>query len=270
VDNIDEENRKLMPQEILQEYKKAVKQSKESAIVEFDLGEDISGHLSFDISLNSKKSFTRDSLKVIGAMGNIASAFLAFQQLALLQEEFQKEIILAVISMMEIHDPYTKGHSEQVANISRDIAKKMGFEEEEIKKTFWAGMVHDIGKILVPAEILNKPARLTDEEYAIIKKHPVWGFEVLENSKKLREIAKYVRSHHERYDGKGYPDGIIGKDIPKIARIMAVADTWDAMTRDRAYRKGLLFVQAVKELERNSGTQFDPEVVEVFLEMNIS
>ena len=159
----------------------------------------------------------------------------------------------------------TRGHSEMVAELSQEIATTMGYDSESAKEVYWSGLVHDIGKILIPGSILNKPGKLSSSEFDIIKKHPVWGHDVLKQSKYLSKIADNVRYHHERYDGGGYPDALTGAKIPEVSKILAIADTWDAMTRNRAYRKALDTNSAMNEIEKNNGTQFDPKIVEVFL-----
>jgi len=147
------------------------------------------------------------------------------------------------------------------------LAKEMSLDYETINQVYWVGLVHDIGKILVPDSILNKVGTLTDEEFEIIKKHPVWGYKTLMNSEKLNNFAKLVLHHHERWDGKGYPSGINGKQIPLVSRIIAVADSWDAMRSKRSYREPLKYEIAVMEIEKNAGTQFDPDVVRAFLSL---
>ncbi|MEA1884922.1 MAG: HD-GYP domain-containing protein [Thermotogota bacterium] len=264
INGIERRNYKL-PDDIYPIFYKATKRTFQTAIMEIDIGEDIAGTIALDTSQKSESVFSNESLKMFGALGNIAATFMAFQRLNQVHEEFQKEIILSNIRMMEIHDEYTRGHSEMVAELSREIAVSMGYDEETIKEVYWSGLVHDIGKILIPGSILNKPGKLSSSEFDIIKKHPVWGYEVLKQSKYLSKIALNVRFHHERYDGGGYPDSLKGDEIPPISKILSVADTWDAMTRNRAYRKALDLNNAIKEMEQNKGKQFDPQIVEVFL-----
>ncbi|HNW46534.1 MAG TPA: HD-GYP domain-containing protein [Thermotogota bacterium] len=256
-----------MPEEVYRRYREAVLPVRESAVVQIDLANQIAGHLSLDIGTHEEKHFSKESLKVMEALGSITSAFFAFQRLSKLQEEFQREIILSIIRIVEIHDTYTKGHSEHVASISLDLAKEMGLSAEVCRQVYWSGLVHDIGKILVSQSVLNKPDRLSDSEFEMIKNHPVWGYEVLTHSKELREIAIFVRHHHERYDGNGYPDRLAGEGIPMISRILTVADSWDAMIRDRAYRKGLSREVAIDEIKRNVGLQFDPNVAKAFMRL---
>ncbi|AEH51768.1 HD domain-containing phosphohydrolase [Pseudothermotoga thermarum] len=179
---------------------------------------------------------------------------------------FHKRLILFAVRALESYDKYTKGHSENVARYSSIIAEKMGLPREDIRKLYWAGLVHDIGKIFVPQHILNKNGFLDPQEYELVKLHPVKGYEWL-LAADLPEIAVIVRHHHERYDGKGYPDGLKGEDIPLLSRILCVADSFDAMTTDRPYRKALTLDQAKEELLRCSGTQFDPKIVPIVLEI---
>ena len=176
-------------------------------------------------------------------------------------------MILTMIRILEYHDTYTKGHSKNVATIASLIAEKLGLNDELIRKTYWAALVHDVGKIVVPSSILNKETKLTLEEFEVIKKHPVYGHDFLSTSPELRDLARYVFHHHERWDGKGYPAGISGEEIPLISRIIMVADSWDAMRSDRPYRKGLSKEKATEEILKHSGAQFDPNIAKVFIKM---
>ncbi|HUM76350.1 MAG TPA: HD-GYP domain-containing protein, partial [Fervidobacterium sp.] len=183
------------------------------------------------------------------------------------QGRFEKDMILTMIRILEYHDTYTKGHSKNVATIASLIAEKLGLNDELIRKTYWAALVHDVGKIVVPSSILNKESKLTIEEFEVIKKHPVYGHDFLSTSPELRDLARYVFHHHERWDGKGYPAGISGEEIPLISRIIMVADSWDAMRSDRPYRKGLSKEKATEEILKHSGAQFDPNIAKVFIKM---
>jgi len=147
------------------------------------------------------------------------------------------------------------------------ISAKMGLTNKMALDAYWAGMVHDIGKLLIPLRMINKRTRLDDEEYDLVKKHPVWGSRALSDSPVLRDLSKYVLYHHERWDGSGYPEGLRGEEIQLISQILSAADAWDAMTSNRSYRKSLSKNKAIKELRKNKGTQFSPEVIDVFLEI---
>ena len=166
-----------------------------------------------------------------------------------------------------MHDQYTKGHSENVAETAADIAENMGLSKDEITDTYWAGMVHDLGKLIIPLKILNKDGSLSENEYDLVKNHPYWGYKALNDSESLKPIGKYVLYHHERWDGKGYPEGLKEDETPIISQILSVADAWDAMTSNRSYRAPLSKEVAFEELKKNKGTQFSPEVVEVFMKM---
>jgi len=168
---------------------------------------------------------------------------------------------------MEMYDLYTKGNSENVAEIASAIAKEMNLSKKTIKNTYWSGLVHDIGKLLIPIKILNKKDKLTDKEFELIKEHPVLGSRALESSNSLKPIARYVKSHHERWDGRGYPEGLKENEIPLISQILSVADAWDAMLSRRSYRDSMSFEYALKEIKRNKGTQFSPKVVDAFIKI---
>lgn len=169
------------------------------------------------------------------------------------------EVMEALAHTIDAKDKYTNGHSVRVAKYSRMIAEKMGLSAEMCENIYYMGLLHDIGKIGVPNEIINKPAKLTDEEYDVIKTHPGIGYGILSEIKSRPDLATGALWHHERYDGKGYPEHKAGEDIPLEARIIAVADTYDAMTSNRSYRKYLPQEKVRSEIENNIGTQFDPE-----------
>lgn len=175
--------------------------------------------------------------------------------------------VKSLVSALDAKDNYTRHHSARVTEFTLRIAKKMGFSSRELEDLELASILHDVGKIAVPEIILNKDGKLTDEEFGYIKEHPARGEDILKPVIELNEVSRIVRSHHERYDGKGYPDGLNGQSIPLGARIMAVADTYDAITSDRPYRKGKSHNFAVKEIVKCSGSQFDPEVLEHFIEI---
>lgn len=186
------------------------------------------------------------------------------------QGKFQKDLLLSMIQILEIYDPYTRGHSENVARDCAMVSEMMGLDHRTIRLLYWAGLVHDIGKFLVPKEILDKPYRLAKEEFDLIKMHSAWGARVLGTSGYLTEVADLVLHHHERIDGKGYPDGLSGSHIPLGSRVIAVADGFDAMVNDRPYRRKLAVPDAVKEMVSACGQQYDPDIVSVFLGMKAS
>lgn len=176
-----------------------------------------------------------------------------------------KEMENALISALEAKDVYTQGHSQRVCKLVTQIVYKMGIEGKEAEDIITAAKLHDIGKIGIRDEVLNKPGKLTDQEFAEIMDHPVMSYEIINKMKLMENIAKIIRHHHERYDGKGYPDGLKGEKIPLGSRIIAVADSFDAMTSKRPYRDSFTMAQAIEELKKNAGTQFDPKIVDVFI-----
>ncbi len=175
--------------------------------------------------------------------------------------------IMMIAKAIEAKDEYTCGHSTRVAQCAEELAKRLGWDENECLNLRYVALLHDIGKIGVPDSVLNKPSRLTDEEFAIIKKHPVTGGNILKDIKILPYADEGALYHHERYDGKGYPHGLKGEEIPLYARLICIADSYDAMTSNRVYRRKLSNDYVISEFERCAGSQFDPELAKVFVEM---
>jgi len=171
----------------------------------------------------------------------------------------------ALVTAVDKRDRYTRKHSEDVTEYSLMIAEELGLSEDTTRTLRLAGLLHDLGKIGIPDAILRKPGRLTDEEHEVMKQHPVLGWLIVSAIPNLSETLPAIRHHHERYDGRGYPDGLAGEEIPLLGRLMAVADAFSAMTTDRPYRKGMAHVDAVTELRRGRGTQWDPEYIDAFL-----
>ena len=175
--------------------------------------------------------------------------------------------VFALSNAVDARDPYTAGHSERVSKISMLLSRELNMTAENLKILEYAGLFHDIGKIGIPDHILNKNGKLMDEEYEVIKKHPDIGISILSNVGFLAEALLIIRHHHERFAGNGYPCGIKGKQIPLGSRIIAIADTYNAMTTDRPYRKRFSHDTAVTEIKKNSGTQFDDMLVDVFMKI---
>jgi putative nucleotidyltransferase with HDIG domain len=168
---------------------------------------------------------------------------------------------------IEARDPYTRGHSARVTALAEALARALGWSEERLASLRIGGPLHDIGKLTVSDEVLRKEGRLDSLELEQIREHPRAGARILLRLAALREAIPYVLYHHERWDGNGYPSGKAGAEIPLEARVLAIADAFDAMTSDRPYRRALTHDQAVAEVERCAGTQFDPEIARVFLEL---
>ncbi|AGK96269.1 HD-GYP domain-containing protein [Clostridium pasteurianum] len=172
------------------------------------------------------------------------------------------DIIESLVTALEAKDIYTSGHSERVAFLSYELSKKIGLKGVDIENIHIAAHLHDIGKIGVPDKVLNKQGKLLPYEWEYIKMHPKIGYNILSKSKKLKHIAKMVLYHHERWDGKGYPNGLIRTDIPLGARIIAICDSIDAMTSNRPYRKAMDFQICMKEVLINKAIMFDPYIIE--------
>ena len=181
--------------------------------------------------------------------------------------EIINESIETFTGFIDAKDPYTNGHSKRVAIYTKLIAKEMGYDGEELDRIYYIALLHDCGKIGVPDNILGKPGKLTDDEFEIIKSHTVRGGEILSSFKSLKNVGEGARYHHERYDGKGYPEGLSGENIPLIARMICVADSFDAMNSDRVYRKRLSGEYIISELEKNKGAQFDPKIADIMLDL---
>lgn len=228
-----------------------------------------------DIQGYYEKSDRFDQLELL-----VESCVKSLQQMRTIkdyQEELKKayrtmqegymQTISTLRSIVETRDIETRGHSDRVSLLAFDMAVKMGLPQELSEKIRVAGLFHDIGKVGVPDRILLKPSRLTQEEFAEIKKHPAAGARILEGLSQFSDLAPIVRGHHERMDGGGYPDGLSGENIPQGARIIAVADSFDAMVSNRQYRKRMSLEKALSELERCRGTQFDPSAVDAFKQL---
>lgn len=177
-------------------------------------------------------------------------------------ERMSLQMIRALANTIDAKDSYTNGHSSRVAKYSVMLAGRMGYQGEKLEQVQYAALLHDIGKIGIPKEIINKPSRLTDEEYEVIKTHPATGGNILDEITEIPDIAVGARWHHERYDGKGYPDRLMGEEIPELARIIGAADAYDAMTSKRSYRDILPQDVVLAEIEKGRGSQFDPVIAE--------
>lgn len=215
----------------------------------------------------SERHFSFDNLQVLLIISDIAA--LAIENLGLFKKSQRDFLntVAALAAAIDAKDAYTRGHSERVANYAVAIADELKLPEEEKGSIETAALLHDIGKIGIPDGIMEKPAKLTDKEYKVVKMHPYTGLQIIQPIEVLAEVLPLVVAHHERYDGTGYLEGVKGKDIPLGARIIAVADAFEAMTSERAYRAALSIEDAMQELQKNVGTQFDPEIVQTFLKI---
>ncbi len=182
-------------------------------------------------------------------------------------ERMSMQIVKALSGAIDEKDTYTNGHSTRVAEYSREIASRAGYSVKRQEEIYMMGLLHDVGKIGIPDAIINKPAKLSDEEFGVIQNHPVMGARILKNITEFPQFVTGARWHHERYDGTGYPDGLKGDNIPEEARIIAVADAYDAMTSRRSYRDILPQDFVKDELSKGKGTQFDPRFADIMLDM---
>ncbi len=220
-----------------------------------------------NLESDQKGAFVDDDRWLLEAVAS--SVGVALERMGFVKElkENLFATTLALAKTIELKDPYTRGHCERVMRYSDKLAERLGMSDEERERLRYAAILHDIGKIGVPGRVLNKPGRLTDEEFEMVKKHATLGEETLKDVPFFKDIAPFVRWHHERWDGKGYPDGLKEYEIPLEDRIMSIADAYDAMTSDRPYRKALPREVAMREIEEGKGKQFDPLLAEEFLKM---
>lgn len=179
--------------------------------------------------------------------------------------ELGAQAIHSFVRTIDVKSTYTAEHSENVADYAVEIAMALDLPREQVERIYWSALIHDIGKIRVPRSVLDKPARLDVRELSLIRMHPIYSVEILSGVKRFESFLPAIRSHHERWDGKGYPDQLEGEEIPFEGRILCVADAFDAMTSSRPYRSAMSEQQALQELRENAGTQFDPEIVEAFV-----
>ena len=206
-------------------------------------------------------------MTVISTLKDYVSLEKEMKESQLKTEKLTYQIMETLVHTIEAKDRYTQGHSRRVAEYARMIAQRMNLDEEQQKQVYFMGILHDIGKIGIADNIINKKGKLNDSEYAMIKSHSVIGYNILKNMSEIKDIEYGARWHHERYDGKGYPDGLAGENIPLYARIIAVSDAYDAMTSNRSYRNVLSQKKVRSEIEKGRGTQFDPEIANIMLDI---
>lgn len=239
----------------------------------------LTGHVDTDIIVSSindcdlfqyiLKPFEPEELKIAVESGITKYSLSSNNKIFYneLRELFYKTI-RAISNALDTKDAYTNGHSLRVTLYSMILAKRLNLDETYLEDIEIAGLMHDIGKIAMPKSILCKNGRLTDEEFLVMKSHPERGEKIVFNIKKLQVISEWVKAHHEKWDGTGYPDGLKGEQIPLAGRIIALADTYDAMTSTRPYRNALSHEVAISEIKRWSGVQFDPKLADLFVELS--
>ncbi len=220
--------------------------------------------------LNKKddEKFTENDIKIFESLARQSAVAIENARLYNDLGELTRQSISSIVTAVEKRDEYTSGHTERVTRISLIIGRKMRLDHETMNTLELAALLHDVGKIGIPDRILLKPGKLTDKEYNEIKKHPQKGIEIVGHIKQLKPMNEGILYHHEWYNGRGYPTGLSGKDIPLIARIISVADAYDAMTTNRPYRKSLDEKEAIRRLKKSRGTQFDPEIVKAFISIS--
>jgi HD-GYP domain-containing protein (c-di-GMP phosphodiesterase class II) len=216
------------------------------------------------VSFNLNEIFRQGELRLLISLAEQLAGVIANTDLYENLEQFIINMVKSLVFAIEAKDIYTRGHSERVSKYSLLMGERLGLGKKEYSDLKWASILHDIGKIGIPESILNKPARLTDAEYDIIKRHPEKGCEILQPLEQLEDSLPGIIHHHERYDGKGYPQGLKGEEIPLIARIIAVADTFDAINSTRAYRGTRSPEKALEIIEEVAGSQLDSRIIDVF------
>ena len=217
--------------------------------------------VSISFGWDTKSKTDEDILKVLKS----AEDYM-YKHKIIENEGMRGNTISTIINTLHEKNPREEQHSQRVSEICQNIGSALGFSELKISKLKVVGLLHDIGKIAIEEGILNKPGKLTKQEWDEIKRHPDIGFRILSSSSEMLELADCILAHHERWDGSGYPKGLKGEAIPRVGRIIALADSYDAMTSERSYRKALSDEQAVLEIRKNAGTQFDPEIAKIFVE----
>jgi putative nucleotidyltransferase with HDIG domain len=239
----------------------------QAVVVPLPLGEGLRGIL---LAINrSGEEFGSPDAKLVRSTASTSAIFIENRRLYRELQELMLDLVRALVSSVDAKDPYTCGHSERVAMLVRRLASELGLGADEVECIYLAGLLHDIGKIGTPECILRKEGRLEPEEFRIIKQHPEVGYNILSGVHRLGRIREVVLGHHERMDGKGYPRGLKGDDIPLLARIAAVADAFDAMTSDRPYRARMPLEKVRSEIERGIGTQFDGGAARALLALDM-
>ena len=255
----------IMSDERMKAFNEINPNSKELIYFNIKYENKIIGGLFFELDEKNSESYTDEDLKIIKVSEHIVMSY--YEGLAYSESEENRliDIVEAMTNMLEVYDPYTKGHSLNVANIAKKFGKSIKLDKKYIKELYLTGLIHDIGKAFIDINILNKKEKLTEEEYKIIKKHPENGERVLNSINRLEGIKFSVKHHHERWDGNGYPDGLKGEEIPMATQIITIVDAYDAMTTDRSYRKALSKEEALIEVKLNRGKQFSPKVTDMFV-----
>jgi HD-GYP domain-containing protein (c-di-GMP phosphodiesterase class II) len=249
--------------EHLSEMAKASNQMRSFLVVPMARQEGVVGALS--VGFLERHEFGAEELPLLSTIGGQIAIALQNAEAYDKLDRMYLETVTALAAAMEAKDQYTASHADSLATMAVAVGSRLGMSDNELRMLQYAAVLHDIGKIGVPGNILNKPDRLTHDEFETMAQHTIIGERIISRIDYLVPIARIIRSAHERWDGSGYPDGLGGEAIPLAARILLVCDAFDAMTTDRPYRNALPVSIALQELDANSGAQFDPRVVDVFL-----
>ncbi len=269
--NVEKSLEKKMGTEKYNTYSEHAQPIYESIYIGLVEKEKVKLGISLDISQPEFKkkhgTFTDEMMEEVRATQILVNAMLKMKDLVSLRNEMQYGVSSAFIKAFEYHDAYTMGHSYEVARISKLIGECLDYNEDNLNELYWAAMLHDLGKIVIPKQVLEKAGPLSEEEYDLVRTHCKTGASFLENAPGLECVAKYVRHHHESYDGSGYPDGLAGEEIPLSSRIIHLADNYHAMLSERPYRKELTTTAVLQEIINGEGKAYCPIVTEAFLQM---
>jgi len=217
-------------------------------------------------NLRGGREFGTVEANLISSIATILGTHIRNIELYDEHDELLVGFIRSLVSTLDAKDPYTRGHSERVALLARRLGQQIGLETSDLEDIYMSGLLHDIGKVGVDDRILAKPGQLTEDEFRQIQQHPMIGYQILCQLRNLAQILPGVRHHHEAFNGKGYPDKLKGEGIPLMARIIAVADSYDAMISDRPYRKGMPLERLEEIFRRGAGEQWDPRVIEAYFQ----
>ncbi len=248
------------------EFSKIYPKLKQSIRFNIYVEEGVVGGMSFDIMEDSEEVYTSYDIDNFRAYQKLMNSFYEVNHLNQKTSSLKNDIVLSLIRTLELYDHYTGGHSEEVAFLAQQIAQKMHLSKEDVYNAYWAGIVHDIGKVGIPSEIINKPEKLTLEEFAQIQDHPVFGYQILKKSEDLKEIALYVKHHHEWWNGEGYPDHLKGDQIPLISQILVVCDAVSSMATKRPYTSVKSSKEILQEIELYKGIQFSPRTAQAMID----
>lgn len=254
----------LLPK--FQEYKDRYGEIKSSIRFTIKMGENEIGGMSFDIPEGSHLEFDQNDLQNFESFQNLMNGYYSIGILNNQNETLKDDIVRSIVSTLELYDSYTESHSDEVSKLCMRMADELGLSSEQKRELYWSSLLHDIGKIGIHSDILNKPGRLTDVEYDLIKQHPVFGYEILSRSDTLANIAINVKHHHEWFNGSGYPDGLSNDHIPYLSQIIHICDAVSAMSHKRVYKDAMTQQEIIKEIKKYTGAQFNPKLADVMIE----